>query len=125
MVIDNQYLSLTYTTSYTLSNYLKIRLLQPPAIIFNSKTSCFTLSEICKTCRRSMTLQSKTSCFTMSDSSDRCEISITLPNNLAYNKIQRKVIDNKKNIISLIIANILYICHMKDKVDHYTICFIG
>lgn len=72
-----------------------------------------------------MTLQSKTSCFTMSDSSDRCVISITLPNNLSYNKIQRKVIDNKKNIISLRIANILYICHMKDKVDHYTICFIG
>ncbi len=43
-----------------------------------------------------MTLQSKTSCFTMSDSSDRCVTSITLPNNLAYNKIQRKVIDNKK-----------------------------
>ena len=35
----------------------------------------------------------------MSDSSDRCVISITLPNNLSYNKIQRKVIDNKKNII--------------------------
>jgi len=32
----------------------------------------------------------------MSDSSDRCVISITLPNNLSYNKIQRKVIDNKK-----------------------------
>ena len=96
MVIDNQYLSLTYTTSYTLSNCLKIRLLQLTAIILNSKTSCFTLSEICKTCRRSMTLQSKTSCFTMSDSSDRCVTSITLPNNLAYNKIQRKVIDNKK-----------------------------
>ena len=31
----------------------------------------------------------------MSDSSDRCVISITLPNNLSYNKIQRKVIDNK------------------------------
>ena len=44
-----------------------------------------------------MTLQSKTSCFTMSDSSDRCVISITLPNNLFYNKIQRKVIDNKKH----------------------------
>ena len=44
-----------------------------------------------------MTLQSKTSCFTMSDSSDRCVISITLPNNLSYNKIQRKVIDNKKH----------------------------
>ena len=43
-----------------------------------------------------MTLQSKTSCFTMSDSSDRCVKSITLPNNLSYNKIQRKVIDNKK-----------------------------
>ena len=43
-----------------------------------------------------MTLHSKTSCFTMSDSSDRCVISITLPNNLSYNKIQRKVIDNKK-----------------------------
>ena len=95
MVIDNQYLSLTYTPSYTLSNCLKIRLLQSPDIIFNSKTSCFTLSEICKTCHRSMTLQSKTSCFTMSDSSDRCVISITLPNNLSYNKIQRKVIDNK------------------------------
>ena len=74
MVIDNQYLSLTYTTSYTLSNCLKIRLLQLPDIIFNSKTSCFT----------------------MSDSSDRRVISITLPNNLSYNKIQRKVIDNKK-----------------------------
>jgi len=65
-----------------------------------------------------MTLKSKTSCFTMSDSSDRCVISITLPNNLSYNKIQRKVIDNKKNLISLIVANILHICHMKDKVDH-------
>ena len=32
----------------------------------------------------------------MSDSSDRCVTSITLPNNLSYNKIQRKVIDNKK-----------------------------
>ena len=63
MVIDNQYLSLTYTPSYTLSNCLKIRLLQSPD--------------------------------TMSDSSDRCVISITLPNNLSYNKIQRKVIDNK------------------------------
>ena len=44
-----------------------------------------------------MTLHSKTSCFTMSDSSDRCVKSITLPNNLSYNKIQRKVIDNKKH----------------------------
>ncbi len=43
-----------------------------------------------------MTLQSKTSCFTMSESSVRCVISITLPSNLSYNKIQRKVIDNKK-----------------------------
>ena len=46
-----------------------------------------------------MTLQSKTSCFTMSDSSDRCVISITLPNNLSYNKIQRKVIDRKAHKI--------------------------
>ena len=43
-----------------------------------------------------MTLHSKTSCFTLSDSSDRCVKSITLPNSLSYNKIQIKVIDNKK-----------------------------
>ncbi len=79
MVIDNQYLSLTYTPSYTLSNCLKIRLLQSPDIIFNS--------------------------------SDRCVISITLPNNLSYNKIQRKVIDNKKHNLAYYRQYFIYLPH--------------
>lgn len=58
-----------------------------------------------------MTLQSKTSCFTMSDSSDRCVISITLLNNLSYNKIQRKVIDNKKYNLAYYRHYLVYLPH--------------
>lgn len=47
----------------------------------------------------------------MSDSSDRCVISITLPNNLSYNKIQRKVIDKKKHNLAYYRQYFIYLPH--------------